>query len=146
MPGEYAKNTEVPVSRSFDEIRRTLTRFGASAFGFEEFNSGTSVIIRFEISNLEVRMAMTMPPKSEFYLSPTGRERTYTAIETEWEKACRQRWRSLANGIKAKLALVDDGISTIEREFMSDIVMPNGMTIGDMMLPKIKEFALGDGL
>lgn len=136
MPGEYAKATDVPVSRSRDEIERTLTRFGATAFGYAAASDGR-VMISFEIHNLRVQMRMHLPGRDEFRLSPTGQERSQSAIEQSWERACRQRWRSLANGVKAKLALVDDGISTVEREFLPDIMTADGQTVGQKLLPEL---------
>lgn len=142
MAGKYAADTSVPVSKSRDEIERTLARFGASAFAYFS-NSAGDVAIGFEIANLRVQMHMSLPPKGDFELSPTGRQRTAATAEAEWEKACRQRWRSLANGIKAKLALVDDGISTVEREFLADVMTPDGQTVGQKVLPELRAIAQG---
>lgn len=140
MAGKYAASTDVPVSRSRDEIERTLGRFGAEAFGYMSDASGR-VAVTFQINGLKIMMTMQLPNRDQFMLDSRRRVRTDSAIEKDWEQACRQRWRSLANGVKAKLALIDDGISTVEREFMSDIVLPNGRTIGDTMLPEIVQLA-----
>lgn len=40
---------------------------------------------------------------------------------------------------KAKLEAVEAGISTVEREFFYDIVLPDGRTAGEWMAPQIKE-------
>jgi hypothetical protein len=39
--------------------------------------------------------------------------------------------------------MVDDGISTIEREFLADIMTPNGETVGDRLIPQIEEISRG---
>jgi hypothetical protein len=140
MTGKYAENTTVAVSKSRDEIERTLTRFGATAFAYYA-NSAGRVAVSFEIHNLRVEMTMLLPKRDQFRLSPAGYERADHVIDREWEKACRQRWRSLANGIKAKLALVDDGISTVEREFLADIMTPDGSTVGQKLLPQLRDIA-----
>lgn len=142
MAGKYAADTSVPVSKSRDEIERTLARFGATAFAYFS-NSIGQVAISFEIHHLRVEMQMMLPSKGDYDQSPTGRQRTAATAEAEWEKACRQRWRSLANGIKAKLALVDDGISTVEREFLADVVTPDGQTVGQKILPELRAIARG---
>lgn len=142
MPQTYAAETTVPVSKSRDEIERTLSRFGATAFAYFA-NSQGRVAISFEIRNLRVEMSMQLPDREQFAYSPTGRWRGEETRDREWEKACRQRWRSLANGIKAKLALVDDGISTVEREFLADIVTPDGQTVGQKMLPDLRAIVSG---
>lgn len=144
MAGKYAASTDVPVSRSRDEIERTLSRFGASAFGYMTSQDGT-VAISFEFKTLRVLMKMQLPERSEFRCDTRGKVRRDSAIDRDWEQACRQRWRSLANGVKAKLALVDDGISTIEREFLSNIVVgPGGQTVGDRIVPQIEAMSRGD--
>jgi hypothetical protein len=136
MPATYASKTEVPVTRSRDEIERTLTRFGAGKFAY--FNDPPQVAIAFEIKGLRVMMRMTLPDRKNFEYGPTGRYRSEATIEKEWEQACRQRWRTLAAAIKAKLAMVDDGISTVEREFLADVMLPTGQTIGDTLAPEIR--------
>lgn len=55
----------------------------------------------------------------------------------KWEQACRSRWRALALAIKAKLEAVSVGITTFEDEFMAHIVMPDGMTVGQHVRPRI---------
>jgi hypothetical protein len=141
MPGEFASNTTVPVSRSRDEIERTLGRFGATSFAY--FNEMPRVAIAFEIRGVRVVMNMTLPDRSQFETDTRGKRRTESAIEKDFEQACRQRWRTLANAIKAKLAMVDDGISTIEREFLADIMTPNGKTVGELLVPDILAISRG---
>lgn len=137
MAGKYAAQTDVPTYRSRDEIERTLARFGASAFGYASTSDGV-VMITFEINNLRVAMKMLLPQREEYMYDSRGNERKETAIERDWQQACRQRWRSLANGIKAKLALVDDEITTVESEFLAHIVIPRtGQTYGEFALPEI---------
>jgi len=139
MPGEYASKTDVPVSKSRDEVERTLTRFGATAFGYMANQHG-QVAISFEVKGFRVLMRMQLPDRASFKFDSRMNLRSETAIERDWEQACRQRWRSLANGVKAKLALIDDGISTVEREFLADIIVPStGQTYGDMAIPGIVE-------
>jgi len=140
MSGTYASKTDVPVSRSRDEIERTLQRFGATAFAYMS-NAEGQVAISFEIRQLCVLMRMQLPRRDEFRLDSRGKVRSDSAIERDWEQACRQRWRSLVNGIKAKLALIDDGISSVEREFLGDVVPANGVTVGDRIIPQLPEIA-----
>ena len=47
------------------------------------------------------------------------------------------RWRALLLVIKAKLEAVTAGISTIETEFLANIVLPDNTTAGEWMLPQI---------
>jgi len=56
-----------------------------------------------------------------------------------WEQACRQRWRALALAIKAKLEAVESGITGFEEEFLSHIIMADGKTIGEHIVPQVAQ-------
>ena len=132
----YASNTNVSSEKSKAEIERTLRRYGA-----EEFVSGwdqDKAVIMFKMENRRIRIYIPMPNKEDFRKTASGRQRTNElAIEQSWEQASRQRWRSIALVIKAKLEYVSSGMKTIEEEFMSDIVMPNGKNLGAWVVPQI---------
>jgi hypothetical protein len=55
------------------------------------------------------------------------------------DAATRQRWRALVLVLKAKLEAVASGISTLESEFLAGIVLPNGMTLGQAVLPRLSD-------
>jgi hypothetical protein len=59
-------------------------------------------------------------------------------VDAAWEQACRQRWRALALVVKAKLEAVECGISTFEEEFLAWMMLPDGSTVGDRMLPQLE--------
>ena len=61
------------------------------------------------------------------------------AQRSAWEQACRQRWRPLLLIIRAKLEAVESDITTLESEFLANIVLPNGGTVGDWLVPQIEE-------
>ena len=54
-----------------------------------------------------------------------------------YEQAERQRWRALLLVLKAKLESVESAIETFEHAFLSQIVMPNDQTVGDLVLPHV---------
>ena len=54
----------------------------------------------------------------------------------------RQRWRALVLIVKAKLEAIEAGISTLEREFLADIIMPNNQTVGQWLAPQIEQVYL----
>jgi hypothetical protein len=41
--------------------------------------------------------------------------------------------------IKAKLEAVESGISTLEQEFLAQVVTESGRTIGEIIIPQISE-------
>lgn len=61
-----------------------------------------------------------------------------------WDQAMRERWRAVVLLVKAKLELVRIGISTVEKEFMADLILPNGETV-NVALAKQLHAALSGG-
>ncbi len=145
----YAANTEVSSGKSQSEIERTLLRYGANGYrrGWVERDDKRRIeSIEFAVHNREIRFVLPMPSRSddEFVLTPTGKERSESAAEAQWEQACRQRWRALNLAIKAKLEAVECGISEFEQEFMAHIVDPaTGRTMGEIILPQIEQSYAG---
>lgn len=136
----YAENTIVSVEKSKAEIESLLTRYGATSF-MSGMNQ-TEAVIAFEMTNRKIMFRLVLPNKNDeqFTLTPgRGRQRSTDVAYREWEQACRSRWRALALAIKAKLEAVAVGITTFEDEFMAHIVMPDGLTVGDHVKPKIIE-------
>lgn len=142
---QYAKDTSVSVSTSKAEIERILERYGA-----DQFMSGWSAeqaVIAFTMERRQIRFVLPMPDKEDKRFTHHSRgRRTAEAALKEWEQACRQRWRALALVIKAKLEAVESGISILEDEFLSHIVMPNGRTVGEEIRPKIEAAYAGKGM
>jgi len=138
--GKYAENTTVSSGESRIEIENTLTRYGASGFmyGWQD----NRAIIVFTMQGKQVKFLLHMPDQNdrEFTHTPSrGTLRSDDQRAAEYEKAVRQRWRALALVIKAKLEAVESGITIFENEFLAHIVLPNGQTTGDYVLPQIEE-------
>lgn len=138
----YAKNTSVSVEKSRAEIESILSRYGASAFAYA--NNNSKAMIQFQADGRRVMFVLQLPDKKEKRFTHTRGGKGYSEWTDEyayklWEKACRQIWRAMALGIKAKLEFVHAGISIFEDEFMANIVLPGGKTVGEHMRPKIEE-------
>lgn len=133
----YADSTSVSADKSRSEIERTLQRYGADQFmyGWDQ----EKAVIGFRLANRQIKFILPMPSKTDkkFTKTPTGKDRSETQAYKEWEQACRQKWRALSLVIKAKLEAVEAGIAILEDEFMANIVLPNGSTVSQFMLPQI---------
>ena len=133
----FAENTSVSTDKSRAEIERTLQRYNADQFmyGWDQERA----VIGFRMVGRQIKFILPMPSKTErrFTHTPTGKPRKGNSIHSEWEQACRQRWRALSLVIKAKLEAVEAGIAIFEDEFMANIVLPNGGTVSQFMLPQI---------
>lgn len=131
----YARSTSVSCERSKAEIERTLTRYGATHFAYTTMPEGAAV--QFVKAGKRIRFLVPMPPQDSPEFS--GRRRSPEARYRAWEQAQRQKWRALNLVIKAKLEAVASGICTFEEEFLAHIVLPNGQTAGQAMIPRIDE-------
>lgn len=125
----YAKNTSVPIDRSQGEIRKIISKHGASGFVFGE--QGPLAVIGFEMQGRRIKFLLPMP-------TPPSKHANQASIKT-YEQLCRSKWRCLVLAIKAKLECVESGITTLEQEFMAHIVLPNGQTVGQAVLPQITQ-------
>lgn len=135
----YAEKSSVSVSKTKVDIENLIQRYGAEQFvsGFK----GDTAVIGFSISNRQIRFLLPLPDKQnrDYWFTPSrGQIRSDEAAHAAWEQACRSRWRALYLIVKAKLEAVDAGISTVEREFLYDIVLPDGRTAGEWMAPQIE--------
>lgn len=134
--GKYAANTSVSSELSRIEIEKTLIRYGADNFAYAM--TAGKALIGFTMNERQIKFVLPLPEKGEFRYTPTGRDRSENSQYEAWEQACRQRWRALNLVIKAKLEAVECGISVFEDEFMANIVLPGGQTVGDFMKPQIE--------
>lgn len=121
----YAERTSVPIDRSRAEIERVLARYSASGFGYawDRATKGSGKVVEralltFVLRGRRIQLDVEMPPE------PAEQ---------------RQRWRAMLLVIKAKLEAVASGISTLEAEFLANVVMKDGRTIGAAILPRLTE-------
>lgn len=145
---QYAKETTVPVEKSRAEIEGLLTRYGA-----KEFMSGwmaDKALIGFKMRDKMIKFILPLPDQTARVFTHTAhaqqyqqQRRTAEGARKAWEQACRQRWRALLLAIKAKLEAVECGIATFEEEFMAHIVMPDGLTLGERILPQLPDYLSG---
>lgn len=137
----YARNTSVSPEKSQAEIQRTLMRYGAEGFGV--FQRVRQASVGFEFNGLSIRIDVELPDRDDETYVRDGRNHVRKPNQrlAAWEQEVRTRWRALLLAIKAKLEAVEMGISTIETEFMPFVVMPDGTTLGQQLLPKLLDVA-----
>lgn len=141
----YAEGTNVSSMQSRLEIERSILRFGAK--NFATFQSDEHAAIMFEIKGRRVKFELALPSRKDAGIatymngSVTFR-RTESAIEDRYEQAIRERWRALALLIKAKLAAVDAGITTVEDELLAQTIVPTAegaATVSQVMQEQITQ-------
>lgn len=136
MP-KYASGTSVSSELSRLEIEKILIKYGAENFAYA--TGAGKALIGFTMFGRQIKFILPLPVMDDYCKTPTGRDRTENSQYEAWEQACRQRWRALKLVIQAKLEAVECGISIFEDEFMANIVLPGGETVGEFMRPQISQ-------
>jgi len=117
----YAKNTKVPIDRSRAHIERVLENYGAEEFFYGSSPRGKG--IGFKYKGRVIKIGVPIPKREEYPNNQTGR--------MKWEREERRLWRVLLIALKAKLELVDAGITSFEDEFLAQTCLPDGSAVGD---------------
>ena len=134
----FAADTSVSVERSRADIERALANYGATRFVYSTDTEKGLAIVGFAAKDRHVRFTLKLPKLDAFRYTETRRVRRSEAdTRKAWEQAQRQRWRALLLVIKAKLEAVECNISTFEQEFLANIVLPDGSTVGDWAAPQL---------
>jgi hypothetical protein len=129
----YAKGTTVSVSSSQMEIAKTLERYKVHTYSFGA-RPGLAMV-EFELTQMPIRVAVPLPekPARQKGASPeTGRT---VDLWIRWEQDVKECWRALLLLIKANLEAIERGIVKAEEAFMAYLLLPEGRTVGDVVLP-----------
>lgn len=112
MTRRFAEDTRVPVSASQDTIKKLMKAAGSDQIAVYEASDRSAVAFRVE---------------GRFYRITVP----VVAGKASAEQEERRAWRLLLLLIKAKLEAVREGATTIEREFLADMLMPDGSTVAE---------------
>lgn len=138
----YASGTSVSVSRSKEQIEAELRRMGATRRAFLDDDAEGRAAIMFERGHLRYRLLLPLPSTQDrsFWQTPArGFSRTREQALAAWEQACRERWRALAEYVKALRVGWEAGIIRIEEALLSSVVLPDGQTVGEWVEPQLPE-------
>lgn len=152
------QTTQVPVSRSQEQIRKMLINFGAKGVQFtEQFDEGM-VNIRFAkdvnkaMRTVNVSMKVPDPPsprRSRRARFVRGRMVYDKMPHEKKEQMTRATYRALHDWLKAQFVAIDYGLLSFEDVFLSHFEwMINGetSTIGALIKPKLEAPLLTSGL
>lgn len=159
MIATFAVGTKVSVEKTRAELDTLLSKYGATARGIVVKDLAGVAQVAFVLRGLPYRLDVPLPKmgNGEPESAPRG-WRVWGDLERElWhvkkhEQACRERWRVLLLLVRAKLEAVRLGMSTVEKEFMPDLVLDNGETVYHELGASIQRalaagmpLSLGDG-
>lgn len=131
-PPKYAEGTEVAVEKSRAELEHLLMKHGATEF--EIYRSAELCRVRFRMRDRMVRQDVRVPDRKDYRAKKSEADVT-RMVDAEH----RRRWRVCVLLIKAKLEIVASGESSFEREFLADIMLADGSTVGEVTIPRIAE-------
>jgi hypothetical protein len=123
----YAENTKVPVAQTRSEIEQLLERHKAKQYGTAVDYDLLQARVQFRLHDRIVRFIIKLPDSKKL------------GSGVKLERAERQRWRALLLVIKAKLESVENSIETFEQAFLANVVMPNDLTVAEIVLPQITD-------
>lgn len=132
MSTTYAKGTKASISKTDEEIKKALRKYGAENFLIGEASGRAQVL--FEMNGRRIIIRMPLPSKDEKRFHKTaGRNitRSQDAALALWEQEAREKWRALLLCIKAKLESVNSGVETFEQAFMAHMLLPSGETMSE---------------
>jgi hypothetical protein len=137
----YAAQTSVAPEKTRGEIERTLTRYGASAFGY--VYEGSRATIAFKAHGRSVRISLPIEP-IESFRKIGYKTRTQKQAEAAYEQALRQKWRALLLVVKAKLEAVASEIVSFDEEFLAYLVLEDGHTVAETVVPLLDQSGSDD--
>jgi hypothetical protein len=140
----YAEKTSVPVERSRAEVEKTLLRYGATGFAYSWERREAPNVRRISgqgptIVREYVKIAFKFKERAIQIEVPMPHEVEFGGLPERAKAAQRQRWRALLLVLKAKLEAVESGISSLEAEFLANVLMSDGRTIGEVLVPRLSE-------
>lgn len=141
----YAKGTTVEVARSRAEIDSLLVRNGATSVGILNDTEKSLAAVAFVIKGARFRLEIPLPTNADVARLPKPQGWTWKApaFRETWcanmlAQLHRERWRAVLLLIKSKLEIVRIGLSSVEREFMADLVLPGGQRAEVFMAEAIR--------
>lgn len=152
------RQTQVPVSRSLEQIRNLLQQFGASEFSFYEAFEGSDedekheiMAINFKYKQFPVMFKIDLEKLVQAWLEEDPWNHRRRLSRAEYTAKIREQvkptaMRILAHHLKALFNAVEAGLVTFEEIFLAKfVVMQDGapMTFGDQVIPLLDKVVEG---
>lgn len=143
----YAEGTSVSPEKTRLDLDKLLQRHGADQ-RVTGVDDAIGAFCMFRIDGRHVRLRVPIPTLEQCWPAKGKEPRGWhmwhrDAGQRQWverrrDQYERERWRALLLLVKAKLEYVALGLSTIEREFLADVVLPNGRNVHDELAADIQ--------
>jgi hypothetical protein len=155
----FAADTEVPVEKTRAELEGLLAKYGATQRATYVDDDLGRAVVQFRIEGRMVRLEVLCPTLEAYEPrtwdksppAPHGSLRWSLEQRQAWkrkraEQGARSAWRRLLLVVRAKLEIIADGGSTFEREFLADILLPDGRTVHAVLAEQLERSYIDGGM
>jgi hypothetical protein len=115
----FAEDTRVPIGQTQAEIKDRLRKAGADQIAVYEASDRSAVAFQLGASMYRINVPTT--PKAE-----------------DQAQDERRAWRLLGLLMKSKLEAIREGATTVEREFLADMLLYDGRTVSETIGPELQ--------
>jgi hypothetical protein len=148
---KFANNTKISSTKTLEDLRKLLTKYGCSDFAHLERKSGIHILFTLFSDTPDqrnIRFSVGLPDLETFrrfrVKTPTGgvgnRERTDSQSVALLEQERARIYRALLAVIKGRLLAVDENIQTIEQAFYGETVADaSGATVYEVTKDRLAE-------
>lgn len=120
----YAQGTTVTVEKSRAEMSTILSKHGCQRMGW--FTSPEGDGLEFELQGNRYRFTIPHPMNEPAEKRTWVNRNSYIAVAQQAENEWKRRWRAHVMLLKVKLEFVAGGDSTLEQEFMPNLLVQGG--------------------
>jgi hypothetical protein len=132
----YASNSKVPVRQTRQEIEKLLQKWGCRKVAFLDDYDAKIVEIQFLWVDEEAH------PWSAMFKVSVAPDPSLSS-EQKRDAEVRGRWRTLLYWLRSALDAIDAGVIQPEQVFLPFLVTPDGQTVADVMIPRMRELGAG---
>lgn len=136
------ENTSVPVTRSQDSIRKLILSHGGSSVAFvsQPPLEGFEAQVFIEAKTYRIRIRAECKPKES-----KRRHRSWSGrpVKDNTEEAAKRVWRVLFFHLKSVFEAAETGVMEFSELMLPYIVMHDGRTISDCVLPQLDKAIAG---
>jgi hypothetical protein len=134
----YAADTTVAVERTQAEVSALLGKHGATARAVGVDDATGRAFVMFSLGGRQIRVDVLLHATDAAKDSPRGWWRWGEGQRRQWiagqrEQRERSAWRGLRLLLRAKLEAIEGGYSSVDREFLADLLLPGGKRVAEMV-------------
>lgn len=141
----FADGTDITAAASLADIEGEMARFGATGFLTYRDDVRRFSVVGFHLPDIGAFLLyIPLPDEAKFgkdkapVATKSGKKPFKSAFEQEYARIL----RVVVNLVKTKLAAVQEGVTSVEREFFSDLVIYTGngrqQTVFEWYAPQIE--------